>query len=416
MDGSMAKRRGAPVLIELLNPRSPRGAAAPPSEPPRARVVDDAGVQPPAPPAPAPPSAHAYGTSSDRPASRGGHELGTDGNGSLFIGRRPVASREPEPAPPEAQAEVSRQWAGAEEDPPESSEGPVLARPAWLGVHGRNLTVSFNALLFAVAGMLLLATVIWAVAFRFGQSREKAVWLERTGSGAAVEAGAGGEIAVKPGLITPGPDPIVTGAATPVGRTNQGGASSGKAAMPPSAGTKAPVETAPVKEAGSARAPGAGQVLGPDTDAAQAPAGGATRTGGSDAAPTAGSGAAPAPTGRPGGGSGEAGAAAQLTVGWNYLIAAVLPRPEAEAAAAFLTENGVRAAAVPTVDSGPALANNRVLCKVVILEGVSSAEWRSSDARRSKLEDTVRKLGRTWQRQHRGPANFADVYWEKRKG
>ncbi len=101
--------------------------------------------------------------------------------------------------------------------------------------------------------------------------------------------------------------------------------------------------------------------------------------------------------------------------GYNYLIAATLPLKDAQAAARFLTVNGVGAAVVTPegVDPVAGAANNRSLWLVIVSEGISPEEYRRSDDQRASLVNTVKQLGRRWRSEQRGSADFAQCYWKK---
>jgi hypothetical protein len=101
--------------------------------------------------------------------------------------------------------------------------------------------------------------------------------------------------------------------------------------------------------------------------------------------------------------------------GLNYCVAAsLLPKDEAERAARFLTENGLPAAPV-WVESDAGEAKNRPAYRVYILKGLSGSDVNRRAPGRTDLEAELMRLGKIWQREHRGNVNFAQTYWEKKR-
>lgn len=90
--------------------------------------------------------------------------------------------------------------------------------------------------------------------------------------------------------------------------------------------------------------------------------------------------------------------------GLNYLVIAQLSREESERAANFLSSKGLEIAVVP-VD------NRSSTWHVVVVRGFGSDEWYGPDGKR--LERDVQALGREYRRDHRGPVDFSDAWWQK---
>lgn len=100
----------------------------------------------------------------------------------------------------------------------------------------------------------------------------------------------------------------------------------------------------------------------------------------------------------------------------NYLSLASLGEADANAAIAFLAANGVDAIGVPRVDPGTSRANNQgptQVYRIYALPGITRDEYAQKLTARTNLEAAVARIGATWQRDHRGPSNFARTMWEK---
>ena len=91
-------------------------------------------------------------------------------------------------------------------------------------------------------------------------------------------------------------------------------------------------------------------------------------------------------------------------LGLNYLIAATLPRDEAEKAAQFLFSRGLEVAVVPADNGG----SQRW---VVVLEGLTAKDLGGPRAR--SLESTLQQLGRVYKQELKGPTVFNDPWWKK---
>jgi hypothetical protein len=101
--------------------------------------------------------------------------------------------------------------------------------------------------------------------------------------------------------------------------------------------------------------------------------------------------------------------------GKNYLALATLSASDAEAAIAFMAANGVEVIGVP-VDRGAGRANNAgpaMAYRLFAAAGITSEQFRTKQTARTNLEAEVARLGEIWQKQHRGPSNFAKTGWEK---
>jgi len=94
---------------------------------------------------------------------------------------------------------------------------------------------------------------------------------------------------------------------------------------------------------------------------------------------------------------------AEFESGLNYLIVANYHREEAQRAAAYLLDNGIRATVIP-VRGG---ASWRVVC----LGGFTGEQMRSGD-HREQLQ-RMEELGKAWERDHGGPDNFGQMFFRK---
>lgn len=89
--------------------------------------------------------------------------------------------------------------------------------------------------------------------------------------------------------------------------------------------------------------------------------------------------------------------------GLNYFVVARLPQEEAEKAAAFLSARGVSAAVIPS--------NNPKFMRVIAVRGFAKADLTGPDA--SKLKSDIRKAGRSYKAEAKGPTDFSDLYAER---
>lgn len=102
-------------------------------------------------------------------------------------------------------------------------------------------------------------------------------------------------------------------------------------------------------------------------------------------------------------------------VGLNYLVLALkMDKESAERAAAFFAENGVQTIMIPVANSGRT-ANNPGSYALYAATGITPEEYKSRAPVMTELKEKVTRLGKTWQRQHRGSTDFSDTYWERKK-
>lgn len=102
--------------------------------------------------------------------------------------------------------------------------------------------------------------------------------------------------------------------------------------------------------------------------------------------------------------------------GVNYLHVVTLTWKDAERAVAFLTQNGVSAAAVPSRRVDPAEARAKNLPHLVFVqEGIPSEQFKASERRRNELVERVRRIGKRWQSEERGPSDFGEPGWVRFK-
>jgi hypothetical protein len=102
--------------------------------------------------------------------------------------------------------------------------------------------------------------------------------------------------------------------------------------------------------------------------------------------------------------------------GVNYLHIDTLTWKDAERAVAYLNKNGVAAAAAPAKPIDPLEARNRNLPHIIYaLDGVPSEQYKSSEHKRQELVDRVRKIGKKWQTEEKGPSDFGLPGWVKFK-
>lgn len=99
--------------------------------------------------------------------------------------------------------------------------------------------------------------------------------------------------------------------------------------------------------------------------------------------------------------------------GLNYLtLASQLDKETATTAAAFLTENGCPAFAVAVDRSGRPVKNGSQFA-VYAQRGFASEEFRAKESERQALVEQVRRLGKAWQKDHRGGTDFSQTFWQK---
>jgi hypothetical protein len=100
--------------------------------------------------------------------------------------------------------------------------------------------------------------------------------------------------------------------------------------------------------------------------------------------------------------------------GLNYMTLGVLSRRDAGYAVMLLHANGVPAMAEP-VDKGGPSANNRGPSnyRLWLLQGITGEQFGASDPVKVRLDKRVREIGKAWRQQAKGPADFADAFWDK---
>lgn len=113
---------------------------------------------------------------------------------------------------------------------------------------------------------------------------------------------------------------------------------------------------------------------------------------------------------------GEAVPAGPRLSGNNYLHVVTLVWKDAQRAVAYLEKNGVPAAAVPAKAVDPLEARAKNLPHLVFaLEAIPSEQYRATERRRQELIDRVRRIGKKWQSEERGPSDFGEPMWAKYK-
>ncbi len=105
--------------------------------------------------------------------------------------------------------------------------------------------------------------------------------------------------------------------------------------------------------------------------------------------------------------------------GNNYLHIVTLSWKEADRAVAYLEKNGIPAAAMPSgpakaVDPSEARAKN-LPHLVFALEAIPSDQYRSTERKRQELVERVRRIGKKWQSEEKGPSDFGEPGWVKFK-
>jgi hypothetical protein len=105
--------------------------------------------------------------------------------------------------------------------------------------------------------------------------------------------------------------------------------------------------------------------------------------------------------------------------GNNYLHIVTLSWKDAERAVGYLEKNGVPAAAVAagaakTVDPSEARAKN-LPHLVFALEAIPSDQYRATERKRQELVDRVKRIGKKWQSEEKGPSDFGEPGWAKFK-
>jgi hypothetical protein len=96
--------------------------------------------------------------------------------------------------------------------------------------------------------------------------------------------------------------------------------------------------------------------------------------------------------------------------GMNYLVLTILAEEEAAEAVAFLARNGLDSFAVPNKADRRASSGRKT--SVLIVSGGITAEQYKKDPTRTQLEQAAAKLGVAWKKQG-GSVDFAQYYWQK---
>lgn len=100
--------------------------------------------------------------------------------------------------------------------------------------------------------------------------------------------------------------------------------------------------------------------------------------------------------------------------GFNYLELATLSRAQVEDAVVFLAGEGVEAIGVPEVDSRGGGANNPVRYRLVSIEvAIPSEQFRAMRTQRLDHEGLIQRLGRVWQKEHKGASDFGSPLWKR---
>ncbi len=306
----MLRRRGTPAFIELL-PGVDAGRAVPVTAPPKpvVRVL---------------------------PVARAAGATGAPASAAAVV--------PPTPGRPQRTYDAS----GSPVATPETSGAAspaTAARP------------DLRVWLYAAAAGVVVASLLWVIAFKVGESsgrREGDERVRRLVQGEANGKGGVGTVAADP-LTRPlpaNPGPASTSAAMQV---------------PPSAPVNPVPEAAPPAPKPVAVAPGA--------------------------------------------------AVSGFQPGLNYLVVATLRRSDADEAAKYLASQGLPIYIVPErgVDPASPQANNGSW-EVLVLQGYSSP-LSASQAERDALEARVKTLGRRWKAENkRAPTDFAQVFWKRFKG
>lgn len=99
--------------------------------------------------------------------------------------------------------------------------------------------------------------------------------------------------------------------------------------------------------------------------------------------------------------------------GLNYLNLASLPRPDAEAAIAFLAANGLDVAGIPVETPSWAGKNTGSVQWYALYVNQGLTREQLGLPAKTALEAQVLKLGQIWRTQHRGTSDFSRPAWIK---
>jgi hypothetical protein len=217
----------------------------------------------------------------------------------------------------------------------------------------KRLPLNASTLSIAAVAFVLIVTLLWATAFKMGQSK--------------AEQAARKELALA-GVT----DPLL-GDKPPLNPNLLGSSEPGSQAAPPAPAPQkkaAPGPTQPSVPKANPSPPAAPIPVGPVTDTRQ--------------------------------------------TGLNYCFAASrLEQEPAERAAAFLRENGVAALAV--LEDGSSGSNNPASWRVVVLQGITGQQYRERAPERLKVEAELVRLGEIYRKDPKGRVDFGQFGWEKKK-
>lgn len=248
-----------------------------------------------------------------------------------------------------------------------SGAGPrsTPPRPVWGKLGGRPLLISSTGLYVLAAGVLLLVLIVWYLGVTWGRTDARRDFERNYGPSTPTPTIS--EPAAVPAPATPEPrrSPSPAPVATPPSAVPK----SDPKASPP-ARPQPPLASLP------ASIPGDGPIL--------------TLRGATATDPR--------------------------VAGKNYLSLGRFPRPIAEQAVLYLAGNGVDAIAILALDKDRKPTKNPALFDVMLLEGITSDEFRAKDRPpRATAEATVRRLGQAWQKQG-GPSDFRQPAWVRYSG
>jgi hypothetical protein len=246
-----------------------------------------------------------------------------------------------------------------EPEPTQEAASPLPPSPfsaAKIKVHRLpQLRLTPTSLSIAVGGGLLLILIIWATAFKLGESRAERQAQRELELAGVRDPLKGDSIPLNPGLVTPD-------------RTAGAIPGAGQGTKPPQPQPNKASQTPPV--------------------------------------PPAPKPASPAPS--------SANPADTREIGLNYCVAAsLLTKEQAERAAGFLRDNGVKAIAV--LEAGAGASNNPDSWRVVVLEGITGQEYRDRGPIRNRVEADLTRLGEIYRRDPQGRVDFGRCAWEKKK-
>jgi hypothetical protein len=95
-----------------------------------------------------------------------------------------------------------------------------------------------------------------------------------------------------------------------------------------------------------------------------------------------------------------------------YTIATKIDLDTARMMVKFLSDNGVPALAIPVAKAATG-AKNGGSYTVYAAEGITREQFKARTPERTQLEDAVQRLGKRWQKEHKGQADFSTAWWDK---